>query len=133
MQVLRVPYDKLVINYVKRLLPRPFLCTMGESIDMLKGRDKEEADAKEAAVAKKDRRKKWEREREKLEADDKKEAVEAIKKATKKKKKADATAAEGSGSVAAVARARAAAATASASASVATEAEKSSVPASSSE
>ena len=122
MQVLRVPYDKLVINYVKRLLPRPFLCTMGESIDMLKGRDKEEAEEKN-----------WERERDKLEADNKKEAVKAIKKATKKKKKADATAAEGSGSVAAVARARAAAATASASASVATEAEKSSVPASSSE
>ena len=120
MQVLRVPYDKLVINYVKRLLPRPFLCTMGESIDMLKGRDKEEAEEK-----------KWERERDKLEADNKKEAVKAIKKATKKKKKADATAAEGSGSVAAVARARAAAA-ATASASVATEAEKSSVPSSSS-
>ena len=143
---MRVPYKKLIKDFADNFFSDPVLCTMSENIKTL---DRNNMYAKEKDVFQDKKYRKH--------LTDEKKALDVIKKAMQKKKQADATAAEGSGSAAAVATARAAAAvatataeegsgsavatataeeglgSATASASVATEAEKSSVPSSSSE
>ena len=101
---LRVPYKKLIKEYVEDFFSHPVMCTMTESIETLDRNDKY---AKGKDVFQDSNYRAHLKEAFDEEADEKK-ALEVIKKAMKKKK-ADATAAEGSGSAAAVATARTAA------------------------